>query len=203
MRTVQWSRVLVWLLAAVAVAIAISFGACTQDDAFISFRYAENLARGEGLVFNPGERVEGFTNLSWTLFLAAALRLGAEPVSLTVAAGLASLAGIVLLVPRLAQDSPRSSGDPSDALLAGVLAAALLATDAGLALEAVQGLETAFYTLVGLGGALVALAEQRRGRGHVGSSVLFALAASTRPEGPVLWLGVHAGLAWDARVRAG
>ena len=29
------------------------------DDAYISFRYSHNLAAGEGLVFNPGEYVEG------------------------------------------------------------------------------------------------------------------------------------------------
>ncbi len=33
------------------------------DDAFISFRYADHLARGEGLVWNPGERVEGYSRL--------------------------------------------------------------------------------------------------------------------------------------------
>ncbi len=33
-----------------------------QDDAFISFRYAENLVQGKGLVYNEGERVEGYTN---------------------------------------------------------------------------------------------------------------------------------------------
>ncbi|MBU6216640.1 MAG: hypothetical protein KGR17_08545, partial [Acidobacteria bacterium] len=33
-----------------------------QDDAFITYRYSRNLARGEGLVFNTGERVEGYTN---------------------------------------------------------------------------------------------------------------------------------------------
>ena len=38
-----------------------------QDDAFITYRYARNLARGEGLVFNPGERVEGYTNFLWTV----------------------------------------------------------------------------------------------------------------------------------------
>ena len=30
-----------------------------NDDAYISYHYAENLVRGKGLVFNPGERVEG------------------------------------------------------------------------------------------------------------------------------------------------
>ena len=41
------------------------------DDAFISFRYARNLLEGHGLVFNPGERVEGYTNFLWVLELAA------------------------------------------------------------------------------------------------------------------------------------
>ena len=41
-----------------------------SDDAFISFRYARNLVAGHGLVFNPGERVEGYTNLLYVLLLA-------------------------------------------------------------------------------------------------------------------------------------
>jgi hypothetical protein len=41
-----------------------------DDDQMISMRYARNLASGEGLVFNPGERVEGYTNPLWTLLLA-------------------------------------------------------------------------------------------------------------------------------------
>lgn len=40
------------------------------DDAMISMRYAYNLAHGNGLVWNPGERVEGFTNPLWVGFMA-------------------------------------------------------------------------------------------------------------------------------------
>lgn len=40
------------------------------DDAMISMRYAYNLAQGHGLVWNPGERVEGFTNPLWVGFMA-------------------------------------------------------------------------------------------------------------------------------------
>ncbi|MBI3541037.1 MAG: hypothetical protein HY073_02730 [Deltaproteobacteria bacterium] len=40
------------------------------DDAYISFQYAKNLILGNGLVFNPGERVEGYTNFLWIVFLA-------------------------------------------------------------------------------------------------------------------------------------
>lgn len=39
------------------------------DDAYISFQYAKNLAQGNGLVFNPGERVEGYTNFLWVILL--------------------------------------------------------------------------------------------------------------------------------------
>jgi len=44
---------------------------CLFDDAMISMRYAYNLSNGDGLVWNVnGERVEGFTNLLWTLYMA-------------------------------------------------------------------------------------------------------------------------------------
>jgi len=45
------------------------------DDAYISYRYAENLARGEGLVFNHGERVEGYSNLLYVLAVVPAFWL--------------------------------------------------------------------------------------------------------------------------------
>ncbi len=43
-----------------------------DDDMMISLRYAANCARGDGLVWNVGEHVEGFTNLLWTLMLVPA-----------------------------------------------------------------------------------------------------------------------------------
>lgn len=50
------------------------------DDAYISYRYALNLVEGRGLVFNEGERVEGYSNLLWVLI--AALLLQVFPPSL-------------------------------------------------------------------------------------------------------------------------
>lgn len=41
------------------------------DDAMISMRYAWNLSHGRGLVWNAGERVEGYTNPLMTLYMAA------------------------------------------------------------------------------------------------------------------------------------
>ena len=55
------------------------------DDAFISFRYAQHLSEGQGLVWNRGERVEGYTNFLWVLLMAAAIGAGIAPESASVA----------------------------------------------------------------------------------------------------------------------
>ena len=60
-----------------------------QDDAFISYRYAANFVEGNGLVWNPGERVEGYTNFLWTLLVSIPLFLKADPVRFSQAAGIA------------------------------------------------------------------------------------------------------------------
>ena len=79
----------------------------SHDDAMISMRYARNLARGDGLVWNVGERVQGYTNLGWTLVMAGvhALRvpdrLVALPMEMAAAgAHLATGAFVALFVRR-------------------------------------------------------------------------------------------------------
>lgn len=69
-----------------------------MDDMMISMRYARNLVEGLGLVWNPGERLEGFTNPLWTLFMAAThllplpARLASVPLLIvSIIAGLISL----------------------------------------------------------------------------------------------------------------
>src|SRR6476620_4812122 len=46
------------------------------DDAYIFLRYAHNIARGYGYVYNVGSPVEGATSISWTLVLAAIDAIG-------------------------------------------------------------------------------------------------------------------------------
>src|SRR5215831_19877935 len=41
-----------------------------DDDQMISMRYARNLVDGVGLVWNAGDRVEGYTNLGWIFVMA-------------------------------------------------------------------------------------------------------------------------------------
>ena len=58
-----------------------------NDDAMISMRYANNLARGYGPVWNPGgERVEGYTNPLWVLYMAFfhLFTIPASKISLTI-----------------------------------------------------------------------------------------------------------------------
>ena len=47
-------------------AVVTRMWAC--EDAYITFRYIDNLVHGFGLVYNVGEHVEGFTHPAW-LFL--------------------------------------------------------------------------------------------------------------------------------------
>ncbi|MBI5669104.1 MAG: hypothetical protein HZC41_13960 [Chloroflexi bacterium] len=65
------------------------------DDAMISMRYARQLAAGNGLVWNPGERVEGYTNFLWTLYMALIHRL---PIPLSKTSLAVMLTNIVLAV---------------------------------------------------------------------------------------------------------
>lgn len=46
------------------------------DDAYISARYAYNLAHGHGVVYNVGEKVEGYTNFLWVIISAIGIGLG-------------------------------------------------------------------------------------------------------------------------------
>ena len=77
------------------------------DDAMVSMRYARNFAHGAGLVWNPGgERIEGFTNPLWVLYMAGLhlLPVAAAKISLLVQlTSLALLALNTLVTARLAE----------------------------------------------------------------------------------------------------
>jgi len=54
------------------------------DDSFITYRYAKNLADGNGIVFNPGDPpTEGYTPLLLVLLLAPFLKIGLDPLVIT------------------------------------------------------------------------------------------------------------------------
>jgi arabinofuranosyltransferase len=148
------------------------------DDAFISFRYARNLAEGHGLVWNPGEAVEGYTNFLWVLLMAAGIGAGLEPERLSVGIGIASGLGVLALV--LARNVTRY-GWRGPLIW---LAPAALASSRTFTAWSTGGLETQFFTFFVLL-ALLALGEERRRDREVPwiASGLFAIATLIRPEG--------------------
>ncbi|MDY0295921.1 MAG: hypothetical protein RB296_01265 [Acidobacteriota bacterium] len=60
----NWQRWLGLLLFSAAFLLVIS-RAWISEDAFITLRHVDNLLHGYGPVYNPGERVEGYTHLLW------------------------------------------------------------------------------------------------------------------------------------------
>lgn len=110
------------------------------EDAYISFRYARNWAQGLGLVFNVGERVEGYTNFSWTLLLGLAQHLGIDPILASKIMGvLATLAAVTVII-TIARRHITADGAP--------LALWLAAASTSLAFWTVAGLETPLYLLL-------------------------------------------------------
>jgi hypothetical protein len=175
--TAVWGAVA--LAAAVHLAVALQLD-YLSDDAFISFRYARNLARGLGLVFNPGERVEGYTNFLLVVVLAGLHRLGADLVvagrALSLAGGVATVVLAWLVARKIAPASR----------LAPLAAPALLAVSPYLAAWSGSGLETTLYVALLLGILLAVLAERPGGR-FIVPGILGLLLGLTRPEGVLLF----------------
>ena len=149
---------------------------CLLDDALISMRYAANWSNGEGLVWNPGERVEGYTNFLWTVVLALCHLPGLSPSNTCL---LAQVLGLVVLWCCLAATVVLAQSCrlvPPVACCAVVLVGAYynLAFFSLFAME--TGLLTFFVTLA-LAGAVGAV---RRRRGDAGWVLWFAPALLVR-----------------------
>ena len=170
----------VW--AAAFVALASTTGPdgrryfCLFDDALVSMRYAWNLAHRAGLVWNPGERVEGYTNLFMTLAMAvpAALLDRSRAVLAVQVAGVATMLGTAALASRLA----RRLGAPS-----GVGAFAAVLACYPLAYWTLLGMETGLLALLLAAASALAVAPGEPGRPRRLVGDLAGLALATRPDG--------------------
>jgi arabinofuranosyltransferase len=60
------------IIPCLAIALRLISGPRTIDDAFITYRYAQNLLAGNGLVYNPHEFILGTTTPAYALLMAAA-----------------------------------------------------------------------------------------------------------------------------------
>jgi hypothetical protein len=94
----RYKLIIVFLL---AVAVRLGFHLWTgfmADDAFITFRYAENIASGNGFVYNAGDRVLGTSTplFTWILAFLSALRIPVIAGALAVSLACAGLTASVL-----------------------------------------------------------------------------------------------------------
>ncbi len=121
----------------------------TQDDAYISYRFVQNFLNGNGLVFNIGERVEGFTNFGWVLYMIFLGKLSLNYILISKLTGY--LFGIGILVLVFVTASKLQEFKNKITLI--LLSVYLTACSQSLAYWAVAGLETtafAFFALFSL-----------------------------------------------------
>ncbi|MDH3284604.1 MAG: hypothetical protein OEQ13_07680, partial [Acidobacteriota bacterium] len=175
--------------------VHVAYLGVVAEDAYISFRFAKNLAAGNGLVWNVGEPpIEGYTNFLWVLMAAAGMALGLDVERLApamgVAASLAALAYAYFFVRKLLGGGRISSLVPC----------ALLAVAGPFATWAGSGMETNLFALLLLATCYHGAAHWQSGsKLHlIVSFLLCFLATLTRPEGLgvfVVVLGVHSTVA--------
>ncbi len=159
------------------------------DDAMISMRFAKNLAQGYGLVWNPGgERVEGFTNPLWVLWMALIhlLPLPASKISLLVQiSGAGFLIANLFYVKKLAQFLSGSA-------LVMLLAVILTAFYTPLNNWGLQGMEVSLLTLMVSAASYISLQNLRLKRFTPGLYVLLGLGTLVRLDMAVAFLVILA-----------
>lgn len=165
-----------------AVATAIGFSGVAEffhDDAFVTLRYARNLLAGYGPVWNPGERVEGYTS-----FLHLGLcALAGVWMELPAAARLVNLAAFGVLLAVLGPGSGRALGL---APVAWTVAALVAAASGPLAAWTMGGLEAPLMALVVTVLAIATVGAVERAlepRWVAAAGLAAGLACWTRPEG--------------------
>lgn len=155
-----------------------------EDDSFISFRYAHNLVEGNGLVYNLGERVEGYTNFLWTILIAFFLWItDIEAPTIALALGLVCYLANVFIIYRIG----RALAAPFSPRPYIPLAALLTAVQWLIYSSITTGLETLPASLlVNLG--LWSLLTRRTPAGTLLTGAMFILATMTRPDHSLFYI---------------
>lgn len=147
------------------------------DDAYITFRYADNFAHGGAISFNPDDidKVEGYTSFLWMALSAGAIGAGLDPLvvarTVSVACGVAALVLLFSLSRRVLGNSPLV-----------LLPPLMLAVSSEFAEWTMGGLETSCFLFLLLLSLKLLLCETESGR-FPWSSATFAVLAMCRPEG--------------------
>lgn len=154
------------------------------DDAFISYRYAQNLAMGHGITWNPGyPPTEGYTNFLLVLILAPVIWAGLDPLLFTRVLSficVIAMSGVLFTVAR------RQYG--CSATVASMIAALIFLVPATEVL-CLAGLETiiyAFILLITFIAGITFIDRNQLSHSIIFSCLLF-LAMLLRPEAALLY----------------
>jgi arabinofuranosyltransferase len=173
----------IWLLPLIVLALLIAglyFYHYVPDDTFITLRYARNVARGDGFVFNTGVRLEGYTNFLWLIILAAAGRVGLPLLGTARALSLVFSLSVLGITFSLSRDSIRRAGlEGWDEGIAAALPPMLLAVSAPFLAWSLSGSEIPLYTTL----LLLGFKLLRDGRSDTAVFALFGLLGLVRPDG--------------------
>lgn len=181
--TLSEPAVLIGVLAVLGAIGVAAWSAWTCDDAYISYRYAKNLIEGHGLVYNLGERVEGYTNLLWTLWSAAGLALHVAPDTWSNVWSLLAYGSVLLLLLSIHLELRRSLTVTRYTLPVACLAVAL---HRECQIYATGGLETSAFTATAFFGYVVLARGLLSGKVRpILCGTLFGLSAMLRPDGVV------------------
>ena len=180
-------RAIFLTVAAASILIALIYSSLLSwvcDDAFISFRYAQNFLRGLGLVYNAGERVEGYTNFLWTMMIAAGMKAGIEPARFTVVAGIVIFLCTVAL---LALASWKMQSKILSNRILFPIAAAALSLHHEMNAYATGGLETALFAFL-VTSLYVVLVFGETEKAIFAAGVVAAVLLLARPDGNIFVL---------------
>jgi hypothetical protein len=158
------------------------------DDAMISMRYAKNLAEGHGPVWNPGERVEGFTNPAWVGLMAIfhLLPLEASKMSLPVQISSAVFLAFNLFFVKKIADELTGGQKP----LVSLGAVFLTAFYFPLNNWSLQGMEVGLVTLLLTASAWQVLRSMRAERFSAWPYILLGFATWVRMDAVVPYLTI-------------
>jgi hypothetical protein len=163
------------------------------DDAMISMRYAWNVTHGRGLVWNPGERVEGFTNPLMVLVMTLpALALDRSHAILAVQVlGVGILLATGFVTMQIARHAFEDE-TPEDQALISVLSACAVWLYYPLAYWTLSGMETGLLALLAALAVWVSIRQRGSRRASLTLAVLLGLMFYTRPDAlpqaALIWL---------------
>ena len=196
---VIWSAIFIYRTSFIAIDSKRYFA--LFDDAMISMRYAWNFAHGDGLVWNPGERIQGYTNLLMTLLmsLVSLFTDKSSAVLIIQILGIVFMLLIAYLAMRLAD---YLVGDEKAPRSAWIGTAAFICTLCYYPLNywSLMGMETGLLTLLVLSSLLAALqyTQSRNTKLLFAASISLGLAYLTRNDSLVFAFLIGAYVLWES-----